>query len=99
MISKFRSVISAAILVAGTLIAMPGHAIPLGNLDDGLVHVGSQSGYWSLDVNSGDVITVIARRLQATDIWSFVALADGGAQCQGAFQRPSMHRRPNLGRR
>jgi hypothetical protein len=46
-------------------------AMVFGDLTDGSLNIGSVAGEWSLYVNAGDNVTITARRLQATDIWSF----------------------------
>lgn len=71
---------SAALVFALGAISSGAQAAVMGNLNDGLDHVSSSTGYWSLFVNAGDVITVTARRLDPVDI---VAYAYDGAEGSG----------------
>lgn len=52
----------------------------IGNLNDGLDHTASTTGYWSLYVNAGDFVTVTARRLDPVDI---IAVALNGPDGSG----------------
>ena len=54
----------ALLLSLGTA---PSQAAILGDLTDGQVHIGTQTGMWSLFVNAGDMLNVIAFRLSAFD--------------------------------
>lgn len=53
------------------LVCASAQASVIGNLNDGLNHTATNTGYWSLFVNAGDNVTVTARRLEPTDIWAF----------------------------
>lgn len=66
-----RWLLGSMVLVGGMLVGQtPGRAAPisyLGDLTDGAVHIGSSTGFWTVSVNAGDVVTVTARRLSAFD--------------------------------
>lgn len=64
-----KTLLAACFALAG--LSTSANAVPLGDLTDGTLHVGSVTGDWSLYANAGDVITVVARRLEPSDIWSF----------------------------
>ncbi len=56
-----------AVALLCSLGATPSQAALLGDLTDGAVHYGSQTGMWSLFLNAGDSIYVQALRLSAFD--------------------------------
>lgn len=85
MKKKLRNLGVAAFMAVGSVCAPSSQAIPLGDLSDGLVRNGSVTGYWSLSVNAGDVITVVGHRQASFDMWSFVTTTDGGAPCTVPF--------------
>jgi len=69
MISLKKTFLAACLAVVGLSTSVK--ATPLGDLTDGLLHIGSVTGEWSLYANAGDVITITARRLDPVDIWSY----------------------------
>jgi hypothetical protein len=69
--------LSLGLVAAGSAQATP---VALGNLNDGLNHTSFSTGWWSLLVNAGDVVTVTARRLDDTDL---IATAFDGANGAG----------------
>lgn len=71
---------SAALVFAFGAMSSGAQAAVMGNLNDGLDHVSSSTGYWSLFVNAGDVVTVTARRIDPVDI---IANAFNGAAGSG----------------
>jgi len=78
---KLKKLLATLSVVSAAFAATPSQASPvLGNLNDGLNHIGTISGVWSLFVNAGDFITVTARRLQTSDIY---AIATDGAAGSG----------------
>lgn len=75
-----------AVALIFSLGVAPSHAAPvLGDLTDGAVHNGSQTGKWSLFLNAGDSVYIQALRLTAFD--PIMALYDGpnGTGSQVAF--------------
>ena len=64
-----------AVALLCSLGATPSQAALLGDLTDGAVHYGSQTGMWSLFLNAGDSIYVQALRLSAFD--PIMGLFDG----------------------
>ena len=56
-----------AVALLCSLGATPSHSALLGDLTDGAVHYGSQTGMWSLFLNAGDSIYAQALRLSAFD--------------------------------
>jgi hypothetical protein len=62
----------AALSVAVAAPSPSARAITIqGDLTDGAVHVGSITGFWTLSLNAGDIVTVTALRLEAFDPISF----------------------------
>lgn len=80
----FNKLCTTAVLVLslGAISSGPAHAALIGNLNDGLDHTSSTTGFWSLFVNAGDNVTVTARRLDPVDIW---AVAFNGADGTGGI--------------
>jgi hypothetical protein len=58
------------VIVAFALTAPAKAVTYLGDLTDGALDLSTVTGYWSLSVDSGDSITVTARRLVPIDIWA-----------------------------
>lgn len=85
MKTLIKKILTAIAMVAslGVVSSGPAHAAAvLGNLNDGLNHTSATTGFWSLFVNTGDVVTVTARRLVPTDIWGFATDGAGGTGIQ-----------------
>lgn len=74
MLASLALVLSVTAVPTGA-----ANAAVLGNLNDGLNHTSTTTGFWSLFVNAGDNVTVTARRLDPVDIWAFVNNAADGA--------------------
>jgi len=72
-------------LTLGAISSGPAHATLVGNLNDGLDHTSSTTGFWSLFVNAGDNVTVTARRLDPVDIWAFATNGANGAGSELAW--------------
>lgn len=75
----------------------PSHAALLGDLTDGAVHNGSQTGMWSLFLNAGDSVYIEALRLTAFD--PIMALYDGpnGTGSQVAYDDDSIPGNSGIG--
>ena len=87
MNTLLRKMLASAGL-ALTLVGLSGgaaNAAVLGNLNDGLNHTSATTGFWSLFVNTGDNVTVTARRLDPVDIWAFANNGADGAGVTIAF--------------
>ena len=82
MKNLFNKVCVTFALSMGVMFCNGAQATVMGNLNDGLDHVSTMSGFWSLFVNFGDFITVTARRLEPTDI---VAVAYNGPDGTGTI--------------
>lgn len=76
MLASLALVLSVTAVPTGA-----ANAAVLGNLNDGLNHTSTTTGFWSLFVNAGDNVTVTARRLDPVDIW---AVARNGADGAGS---------------
>ena len=76
---------STLALTLTAISSVPAHATLVGNLNDGLNHTASTTGFWSLFVNAGDNVTVTARRTSAFDIWAFANNGADGAGTAFAF--------------
>lgn len=72
-------------LTLGAISSVPAHATLVGNLNDGLNHTSSTTGFWSLFVNAGDDVTVTARRTSAFDPVAFATDGADGAGTAFAF--------------
>lgn len=79
---KLRKAMLALGFAGAMFMSAGSQATVIGNLNDGLNHTASTTGFWSLFVNAGDYVTVTARRLVAVDIWAF---ADNGADGSGSL--------------
>lgn len=77
-----KSVCFAATLLSTICSAQ---ASVIGNLNDGLNHTSATTGYWSLFVTTGDVVTVTARRITPVDIWAFATNGPDGSGAAFVF--------------